>query len=140
MKRFPNPLYITKFRSTNDFLLHVVCYEERDCQLLKFSMSRGKKRAVCSFVYFESSQGNFLTYFQKPKCFLLFITKDNLMGKFESKLFSDANRTGPLLQRSPQNLYKLFSLPIRWLVRSTLEQNLFKVGAWLKRGVEIFTL
>ena len=73
-------------------MLHVVCYKERDCQLLKFSMSRGKKRPFAALIILRTLKKNVLTYFQKPKCFHLFITKDSLMGKFEAK---------PFFQREP---------------------------------------
>ena len=75
LKYFPNPLYITTFRNTNDFLLHVMCYEERACQLLKFSMSQEVKQGPFAALIIESSQKNFLTYFQKPMWFYLLTTK-----------------------------------------------------------------
>ena len=61
---FSNPLDIIQFRNANDFLLHVVCYEERACQLLKFSMPQEvKKKAFCSFDYWEHSKFFFFDVF-----------------------------------------------------------------------------
>ena len=46
LKYFPSPLDITQFRNTNDFLLHVVCYEGRACQLLKFRCRIRSKKGL----------------------------------------------------------------------------------------------
>ena len=99
MKYFPNPLDITKFKNTNDFLLHLVCYKERACQLMKFSMSQEVKKGPFAAFIIESSLKVFWTYIQKPVWFYLLTTKDNLMGKVLGKTFSDAKCPGPLLQR-----------------------------------------
>ena len=44
-----------QYGNINDFLLHVVCYEEEACQLLKFSMSRSKKGPFAALII-ETSQ------------------------------------------------------------------------------------
>ena len=51
LKYFPSPS-----RNKNDFLLHAVCYEERACQLLKFSMSQGVKTGPFETLIIESFQ------------------------------------------------------------------------------------
>ena len=56
MKSFPNPLDITQFRNTNDFLQHAVCYEEQACHLLKFSMSQEVKKRNSTALIIEMSQ------------------------------------------------------------------------------------
>ena len=53
-------IYITKSRKANDFLLHVVCYEERTCQLLKFSMSHEVKKGPFTALIIENSQNLFI--------------------------------------------------------------------------------
>ena len=87
LKCFPNPPYITQFRNTNDFFLHVAYCEERACQLFEsFDVARGQKRAFCSFDYWELSK-MFVTYIKKPMWFYLLTTKDNLMDKVWGKTF-----------------------------------------------------
>ena len=61
------------------FLLHAVCYEERACQLFKFSMLQEVKEGPFAALIIESSP-IFLTYFQKPMWFYLLAPKDSLMG------------------------------------------------------------
>ena len=46
LKCFPNSLDITQFRNANDFLLHVVCYDERACQLTGGPSSRLEKKQI----------------------------------------------------------------------------------------------
>ena len=78
-----------------------MCYEERACPLWKiFDVSRGQKRAFCSFDYWELSSSLFLTYFQKPTWFYLLTTKDSLMGKSMRQNFFRCEMPEPLLQRS----------------------------------------
>ena len=87
MKCFPNPLYIAQFRNANEFLLHVLCYDERACQLLKCSMTQEVKRVPFAASIIESSRKCFLTHFQKPMWFYLLATNDGLMGKAWGKTF-----------------------------------------------------
>ena len=84
---FSNPLDIIQFRNANDFLLHVVCYEERACQLLKFSMSQEVKKGPFAALIIESTPNFFLTYFQKPMGFYLLTNRDSSMGKVWGKTF-----------------------------------------------------
>ena len=51
-----------QYRNINDFLLHVVCYEEEACQLLKFSMSQEVKKGPFAALIIETSQ-NFFNVF-----------------------------------------------------------------------------
>ena len=85
LKCSPNPLDITQIRKANDFLPHAVCYEERVCQLLKFSMSQEIKKGPFAALIIESSPNFslifFCLYFQKAMWFYLFTIKDSLMGK-----------------------------------------------------------
>ena len=86
LKCSPNPLDIIQIRKANDFLLHAVCYEERVCQLLKFSMSQEVKKGPFAALIMESSPNFsliffFFKYFQKAMWFYLFTIKDSLMGK-----------------------------------------------------------
>ena len=99
-KCFPNPLYITKSRNTNDFLLHV-CYKEQACQLLKFP----KLQEVKKVDYWELSK-HFFNGISRNQCgFIYLLPKIVSWAKFEGKLFSDAKFLGPLLQRLPLNVY-----------------------------------
>ena len=85
LKCSPNPLDIIQIRKANDFLLHAVCYEERVCQLLKFSMSQEVKKGPFAALIMESSPNFslifFFKYFQKAMWFYLFTIQDSLMGK-----------------------------------------------------------
>ena len=63
LKCSPNPLDIIQIRKVNDFLLHAVCYEERVCQLLKFSMSQEVKKGPFAALIIESSPNFSLIFF-----------------------------------------------------------------------------
>ena len=63
LKCSPNPLDIIQIRKANDFLLHAVCYEERVCQLLKFSMSQEVKKGPFAALIIESSPNFSLIFF-----------------------------------------------------------------------------
>ena len=88
LKYFPSPLDITQFRNTNDFLLHVVCYEGRACQLLKVSMSQKVEKGPFAALIIENSIKVSRKYFQKVMWPYLLTTKDSLMGKVWGKTFS----------------------------------------------------
>ena len=100
LKYFPSPLDITQFRKTNDFLLLVVCYEERACQLLKFSMSQEVKQEPFAALIIESSLKVSWKYFQKPIWLYLLTTKDTLMGEVWGKTFFQCEMSWTALQRS----------------------------------------
>ena len=87
LKYFPSPLDITQFRNTNDFLLHVVCYEGWACQLLKVSMSQKVKKGPFAALIIESSLKVSWKYFQKPMWLYLLTTTDTLMDKVWGKTF-----------------------------------------------------
>ena len=70
LKYFPNLLDITQLRNTKDLVLHVVCYEERACQLLKFSMSQEVKRGLLAALIIKSSQKSFFNVFSKTNAVL----------------------------------------------------------------------
>ena len=60
--------------------MHVVCYEERACQLWKFSISREVKKGPFAALIIKSSKKNF-NVFPKINVVLFTTTKGSLMGK-----------------------------------------------------------
>ena len=52
-----------------------MCYDRWACQLLKFSISQEVRQGPFAALIIESSQKNYLTYFQKPMWFYLFTIK-----------------------------------------------------------------
>ena len=79
-----------------------MCYEERACQLLKFSMSQEiKKRVSCSFDYWELSKILFDVLPENQSGFIYLLPKIVQSAKFEAKYFCDEKRLRPFLQRPP---------------------------------------
>ena len=100
-----NPLDITQFRNTSDFLR---AGGVSMSTLVIFDVARRQKKGLLQLWLLRALRKIFWRISRKPMRFYLLTTKDSLMGKVWGKTF-DAKNPGPLLQKSPLN-WNIFSL------------------------------